>query len=116
MGISLSSGLPLFDLPTDPANALERLARPPRHFTVLNRALAVLLAQADLRPLQRPPALLLRPDVSYIGILDIPEEGRRAGEAAARAAANTLLALRAWRMEDPAPARPMHKRLQTVSA
>jgi len=118
IAVQLAGELPPFGLPTDPASALERLMRPPRHFTVLSRALAVLLAQADLRPLQHPPALLLRPGVTHIGTLDMtrPGEGRLAGEAAARTAADTLLALRAWRLEDPVPAPPMHERIQTVSA
>jgi hypothetical protein len=57
-------------------------------------------------------------DVTQIGTLDMtrPEEGRRAGEAVACAIADSLLALRAWRLEDPAPALPIHERLQTVSA
>ena len=118
IAVQLSGGLPPFDLPTGPAIVLERLTRPPCHFTVLSRVLAVLLAQADLRRIQHPPALLLRPDVTQIGTLDMTrsEEGRRALTAVARATADSLLALRTWRLEDPAPALPMHERLQTVSA
>ena len=86
-----------------PALDARRLARPPRHFIVLSRALAV---------------LLLCLDVTHIGTLDMTrqEEGRHTGEAVARATADSLLALRAWRLEDPVPALPMHKLLQTVSA
>ena len=118
IAVQLTGDLPRFELPTDPANGLARLTRPPRHLAVLSRALAILIAQADLRPLQRPPALLLRPDVRHIGTLDMtrPSEGRHAGEAAARAATTELLALRSWRLESPAPARLVRPRAAAILA
>ena len=100
IAVQLSEDLPGFALPTDPAAAVTRLTHWPRHLAVLRRSLDVLMAQADLRPLQHAPALLLRPDVRHIATLDMthPEEGRRAGEDTARAAAAELLALREWRL------------------
>ncbi len=62
IAVQLASDLPAFALPTAPASGWARLTCGPRHFAVLSRALAVLLAQADLRPNQHSPALL-RPDV-----------------------------------------------------
>jgi NTE family protein len=100
IAVQLSEDLPGFALPTDPAAAVTRLTHWPRHLAVLKRSLDVLMAQADLRPLQHVPALLLRPDVRHIATLDMthPEEGRRAGEHTASAAAAELLALREWRL------------------
>jgi NTE family protein len=117
IAVQLSGGLPLESwtairertgAPDAPATSLHRSQPRPR----------CAAGPGGSAPLQHPPALLLRPDVTHIGTLDMtwPEEGRRTGEAVARATADSLLALRAWRLEDPAPALSMHERLQTVSA
>ena len=118
IAVQLTGDLPRFTLPTDPTNGLARLTRPPRHFAILSRALAVLMAQANVRPVQHAPALLVRPDVHHIGTLDMsrPEAGQHAGEAAARAATAELLALRAWRLESPVPARLLGPRATPILA
>ncbi|HEU4329217.1 MAG TPA: patatin-like phospholipase family protein [Roseiflexaceae bacterium] len=86
-----------------PANPLARLTLAPRQFAIANRALAILMDQAtELRLAQHPPAVWLCPDVGHISLLDMTrlEEGHRAGEEAARAALEQLLALRAWRLSE----------------
>lgn len=91
-----------------PINPLLRLVVAPRQAAVASRALDLVLAQSNrLRLAQHPPALLLRPEVRHIPTLDMTrsDEGRRAGEAAARSAATELLSLREWRLLPPEPER-----------
>lgn len=87
-----------------PDNLLARLSLRPRQLLIAHRALDLLLTHATaLRLAQHPPDLYLQPDVRYIDLLDMarPVEGRRIGEATARAARSELLRLRAWRISSP---------------
>lgn len=108
--LSNPDALPRFELHvTVPGNPLERLTLTPRQLAVANRALDLLMAQAAaLRLAQHPPAVLLRPEVSHISMLDMAraEESRRIGEESARAAIPELLALRDWRLPPPPPPAP----------
>jgi NTE family protein len=91
---------------TVPENAFARLTLAPRQFALANRALGLLIAHAtEQRLAQHPPALLLRPNVAQIATLDMtrPEFGRELGETAARAASDSLVALRDWRLGLDAP-------------
>lgn len=101
IAVALGEGLANFVLPTAPRNPLGRLSLGRRQFALASRALSVMMDQMTaLRLAQHPPALLLRPTIGHIAMLDMthPEEGRRAGEEAARAAIDEILALRAWRL------------------
>lgn len=96
-----------FELPVViPPNPLARLTLAPRQFAIASRALALMIDQATaFRLAQYPPALLLRPEVSHIATLDMshPDEGRRAGETAARTVLAELETLRDWRTAPPPP-------------
>lgn len=88
-----------------PPSFVGNLAITPRQLAIASRSLSLVLAQATkLRLEQHPPALLIRPAIDHIPTLDMtqPDEGRRAGEVAARAVMDDLLALRAWRVATPA--------------
>ncbi|MEN9936312.1 MAG: hypothetical protein RLZZ387_2891 [Chloroflexota bacterium] len=87
-----------FATPTGP---LARLTVAPRQFELAQRAVAVMVAHAtEMELRQHPPALLLKPDVGEIGILDMarPDAGLRAGASVALAAEEELCKLRAWRL------------------
>lgn len=90
----------------EPDNLLGRLMLAPRQFAIADRALGLLISRTTSLSLeQHPPALLLKPQVGQISTLDMTqlEAGRQAGEAAAEAALDRLLELRAWRNEPPRP-------------
>jgi NTE family protein len=112
IAVELNDATPGFQLaPVEVVNPLARLTLAPQQFAIANRALALLMARTtELYLQQYPPALLLRPDVASIPTLDManPERGQAAGAAAARAVADELLALRAWRLGPPAPQPPAH--------
>jgi NTE family protein len=101
-------------LASAPSSRLARLTLAPRQFALANRALDLMIAQATaMRLEQHPPALLLRPEVGQIGLLDMSraEEGYRAGEQAALDASEELAALRVWRVAPPiAPSQPQPRR------
>ena len=74
--------------------------------TLANRGLAVMMAQLTrYRLAERPPDLLLCPEVEQISTLDLSrindEACRAAGERVARDALADLLALRDWRCDEP---------------
>jgi NTE family protein len=114
IAVDLGCAAPSFQLALVEAdNPLARLALAPQQLAIAGRALSLLMARAtELYLQQYPPALLLRPAVADIATLDMasPEKGQAAGAAAARAAADQLLALRDWRdgppVAPPAPSRP----------
>lgn len=73
---------------------------PSMPLSVANRGLAILIAQLTRFQLERnPPDVLICPQVNHIGMLEFTRvaEGQSAGEAAAEAVLEQLLALRDWR-------------------
>ncbi|NTV64571.1 MAG: hypothetical protein HGA65_13700, partial [Oscillochloris sp.] len=123
IAVDLADAAPGFQLASaDTSTPLARLTLAPQQLAIANRALALLIAQTTRLYLEQyPPALLLRPDVDAISTLDLsnPEQGQAAGAAAALAAKDELLALRAWRQnlpaEPPAPRQPSFPRLPTIT-
>ncbi|NOK58472.1 MAG: patatin [Chloroflexi bacterium AL-W] len=94
-----------------PDNPVARLALAPRQFAIANRALSLLISHAtETRLAQNPPDVLIRPEVDEIPTLNMnrPDEGRKAGELAAREAMDLLLELRTWQTMamEPAPPKP----------
>lgn len=106
IAVELTDALPGFSLSAGPvANPLARLTLAPQQFAIASRALSLLMARAtELHLRDHPPALLIQPNVADIPTLDMsnPERGQSVGLEAARAAAEELLALRAWRTHEPA--------------
>lgn len=107
VAVELNDAIPGFSLlPAVIDNPLARLTLAPQQFAVASRALSLLVNHATALQLrENPPDLLLSPAVADIPTLDMsnPEKGRLVGLATAKAAADELLALRAWRLEEPAP-------------
>lgn len=105
IAVDLSDAPPDFSLSTEiPNNPLARLTLAPRQLAIANRALALLIDQVNaMRLAKYPPAVHLRPGVGHIDMLDMSrtEEGRQAGEVAAAAALDELIALRDWRLALP---------------
>lgn len=108
IAVELNDAVPGFSLlPAVPDNPLARLTLAPQQFAVASRALSLLMNNATALQLREcPPDLLLSPSVADIPTLDMsnPEKGHSVGLETARAAAPELLALRDWRLEEPAPA------------
>jgi NTE family protein len=108
IAVELNDAVPGFGLPPAPAdNPLARLTLAPQQFAVASRALSLLVNHATALHLrENPPDLLLSPAVAEIATLDMsnPERGYAVGVATAHEAAEALLALRDWRVEEPAPA------------
>ncbi len=107
IGVELNDAVPGFSLLTPTASTpLARLMLAPQQFNVAGRALSLLINHATALHLRdNPPDLLISPYVADIHTLDLsnPEKGHEAGLTAARDLAEELLALRAWRLEEPAP-------------
>jgi|GEM_PF-205875 len=107
IAVELNDAVAEFSLaPAEAANPLARLMLAPQQFTIANRALSLLVNHATALHLsQHPPELLIRPNVCDIPTLDMsnPEKGQQVGVAAAREAAAEILAVRAWRLDEPAP-------------
>lgn len=107
IAVELNDAVPGFSLLTPSADTpLARLMLAPQQFNVAGRALSLLVNHATALHLRdNPPDLLVSPYVADIHTLDLsnPEKGHAAGLTAARDLAEELLALRSWRLEEPAP-------------
>lgn len=105
IAVELNDAVPGFNLmPAVADNPLARLTLAPQQFAVASRALSLLMNNATTLQLRDcPPDLLLSPSVVDIPTLDMsnPEKGHLVGLETARAAADALLALRDWRLEEP---------------
>jgi NTE family protein len=106
--IAVDLGLPAEEFALDPASDLLSRVWTPRRWLPLNqlliveRALAIMTREMTERRLaQTPPAVLLRPAVGSLRLLDFARvaDGRRLGEQAVSAHAPELVALRDWRLE-----------------
>lgn len=112
IAVELNDALPGFTLQSPVAdNPLARLTLAPQQFAVASRAVSLLVNYTTAQRLRdHPPDLLLSPAVADIPTLDMsnPEKGYSAGVIAAQDASAPLLALRAWRTEEPVstPATP----------
>jgi NTE family protein len=110
IAVELSDAVPGFALSVaEPNKPLSRLSLGQPQLAIANRALGLLMARnTALHLADHPPALLLRPTVADIALLDManPERGWRAGEAAALEATEQLSALRTWRLAPPEPPAP----------
>lgn len=109
IAVELNDAVPGFSLAAPSADTpLARLMLAPQQFNVAGRALSLLINHATALHLRdNPPDLLISPYVAEINTLDLsnPEKGQEAGLAAALDATEALLALRAWRLDEP-PASP----------
>jgi NTE family protein len=107
VAIELSDAVPGFALGTpDVTNPLARLMLAPQQFAIASRAISMMINRTTaLHLVNNPPTVLLRPEVAGIDTLDMtnPERGWSAGEVAALAAMDDLLALREWRLAPPEP-------------
>ena len=111
--------------PASGGGALGRLnPLPSLPLTLANRGLAVMMARLTrYRLAERPPDLLLCPEVEQVSTLDLSrindEACRAAGERVARDALADLLALRDWRCDEPAselPGRAVAQQSQSLLA
>jgi len=110
IAVELNDAVPGFNLmPALADNPLARLTLAPQQFAVASRALSLLVNHTVAMQLrENPPDLLISPVVADIPTLDMAnaEKGLPAGITAAQAVADELLALRAWRNEEPAAPPP----------
>jgi NTE family protein len=108
IAVELNDALPGFALETPADDSpMARIMLAPQQFAIAGRALSLLINHATTQHLRdNPPDLLLSPYVADIPTLAMasPEKGLQAGISAARDCAAELLALRAWRLNEDAPA------------